>query len=591
MQQANELYYSHAAVMRFRQLEQNVRTTQLDNMPFGSIGNAQGEAAFRSLSASNALVMSPLFGAWLDRIIQAAHTSSIDPQARERLIFHRLNFIGNYAVAAALAGGEETEVRLRSTNNRVMIPEYGQATLQGADTDIVVANVTDGGITLTPLSAGVSVDIPHDMRRVEGPHWQPLRRIVADGFEVTLNDLDPNRDIFRYPPASRLTEEQFNQWAATFKDAWHFLQHHDPHLAEIMQASLTTIVPAPTEPFTRGKSMAAGAAFGVIGLNENRDPIRLASHLAFGMRKHMIMALRNERPDMYHSEDDPTSIRAVYPPSREGYGVAPYLQDDSFLNVGLAHFFRNLIVNADPALRPYGELSFTRWYTEAQQNLAALHASGYVRDANREVVAALDEEMAVLTPLFEAMPEFAKQAVATNTHDRLLSWRLHTILPDARAVRYLCDVWRRGGTCPSIVVPGSLSKSIDAYTHLGQRNRYVLTETRFRDPALFRTVVSGQYDPNMFGALSAGDIAFARQEIRGARAHFREAIRLQPGSPEAWAGFALSFEHERSLAASVLTNQPEVVAAVYAAISDASVEPEVVAAWLAPCRMADVLPA
>ncbi|HVI69425.1 MAG TPA: hypothetical protein VM581_03110, partial [Magnetospirillaceae bacterium] len=381
----------------------------------------------------------------------------------------------------------------------------------------------------------------------------------------------------------RLTDAEYRQWATTFADAWSFLQDHDPHLANIVRAHLTTIVPAPSEPLTHSKTMAAGASLGVIGFNENRDPTRLLSQIAFGIRKDMALALRTEMPEIYPEEGMHTP---VYPPSREGYGIAAHLQDDTFINVGLARFYHSLLQSGDSKLRDYYELSFARWYTESRQNLDAWKQSGYGQDRNAWLPNSLGNELYALKHTFDSISEAVRQTVATNARDRHANWRLRTIIPDPQAIIYLRDVWTSGRDCPYITVPGTLNQSNEAYIHIGQRTRYVLAEVKVKEPALFAGVTVGSYDPKLFGEPTPGDIAFANDNIAEARRYFTASIRQRGSNTDAWAGLALTFEHEHSPAAEVFTQQPELAAALYATIGDATIDPENIAAWLAPSRVA-----
>lgn len=578
------VYHSVEAVERFWNLEREIRLRQLGNLPFAAVGNSPD--TFRGLSAVDDMVMSPLFGAWLDRVSQAVYNPAGDPTEAKRILMHRIDYIGNYAVAAALAGGQDMETYVRLAKEHIMIPEFGRAALNGVSGSWVRAEVADRGIML--ILGKDTVSIHGDELHNPTDRWEPLRYIGPEDCKVPFNDIDPNRQIFRYPAASRQSNEAYAQWQTVFTDALHFLDDTDPYTAGIVRAGLRGIVPAPGEPLTHGKCMAAAAAFGVLGINENRDPIRLATHLVFGMRKHMIMALRGKRPDMYRSDDDPIAAQPVYPPSREGYGIAHHLLDDGFLNVGIARYFERLAGAADPLLRVYGELSFTRWYSESRQNLDALHASGYVYDGNREVVALLEAEMADLAACFERVPDAVKQTVAMHAHDRRISWRLHTVLPDRGAIARLRASWLSGAGCPGDIVPGSLSQSIEAYTHIGQRNRYVLSEVRIKEPDVFDTVAAGSYDTELFAVPTPGDIAFASGHIRKARAYFDAAIRHNPADIEAWAGFALTFTGETSAAARVLAGRPELAAAAYAAIGDTTAAPDTIAAWLEPSKMAEL---
>jgi len=569
----NQLYYSQAAIDRFADNEFAIRQGILDRTAAAAaprlertITNLQGSPV------SKQIITSPMFGAWQDRLIQARALIDTSDEANDE-IKRRAFYIGNYQAAALHATRQKAKTSLWSHNGHIMIPEVGRVVLGGQADGFMHVYIDDG---LTFDADAGEVHIAADQLAEPSEHWQPLRHIGPPDFRVALNDIDPNRDIFRYPVAERLSDKEHNRWHSVFCDAWDFLKTHDPYTAQLIRHTLTTIVPAPPEPLTHGKSMAAGAAFGVIGINEHSDPERLATHLIYGTRKHLAIALKNDRPDMFPAEGDPRTTTPVYPPSQEGHRVVMHLQEDAFLNIGLARFFAHALTAAQPELLEYAQLSFARWFVESQQNMDGLRAA-HAANHSEELLTALEQELAALAPQYEHIPDSLKQLVATNVLDRATSWRLHNITPDARAVRYLREAWLREEPCPAIVVSGTLSQSIEAYTHLGQRTRYVLKESGIKGHR--------EGDPPHIGAPTAGDIAFASGNIREARNYFTAAIRMQPQDPESWAGLALTFEHEASIAAQTLRRYPELAAAVYAAIGNPDIAPEAVAAWLADCTV------
>jgi HEXXH motif-containing protein len=576
---AEQLYYSPEAIGRFANLEEVTRRRQLGHLRAVQL---PGVAAAEEFIQANGdpVIMGPLFGAWLDRTIQAQYLAQNEENDGETL--RRVFYIGNYAAAAALATGQEKETMALLHHGHIMIPEVGRIAVAGRNDSFARIHIGDD---ITVVTDEKTIHIARADLAEPTPNWEPLRYIGPPDFRVALNDIDPNREIFRYPAADRLDDAEYNRWHAAFTGAWDFIQGHDPAAAAIVRASLTTIVPAPTEPLTHGKSMAAGAAFGVIGINEHRDPQRLASHIIYGTRKHIAIALRGELPGMYLPENHPLATKPVYPPSREGHGIAPHLLDDSFIDTGLAKFFAEVAATAHPSLQEYAQLSFARWFVGSEQNLRSLRASGYITPGNAGVAAALEREVAAMASRYEHVPEHIKQAITTSVLDRAGSWRLHNITPDTGAVQYLRDTWLRGEQCPPLSVRGELSSSIEAYTHIGQRTRYVLKESSIKDPQLFAALLQGEHDPQRFGEPTPGDIAFASGNVRAAREYFAAAIQSRPSDPEAWAGFALTFEHDSSAAARVLLHVPELAAALYTAIGDSTISPEAVAAWATQGRV------
>lgn len=579
MSHADRAYFSPQAAERFKAIEKQVRRAALYQRPHRTYGTSDIFYNFITLPAANRLTMSPLFGAWLDRVMRAEEAAKKGEKGADILAKKRAQYIGNYAVTAAIWGEHTLETRARLEKGYVMIPEIGRVAMRGVQDSLVRVEVEDG---IRVLANNASVHIPQDAFEQESELWQPLRYIGPDDFRIALNDIDPNRSVFRYDVSPRLTDAEYNIWSNTFNEAWELLQTYDPHLASIARAHLTTIIPAPTEALTHSKTMAAGASIGAIAFNENRDPHRLLSQIAFGLRKDMALALRTEYESIYPEKNmyDP-----VYPPSREGYGIAAHLQDDTFINIGLARFFRSLLERGDPALRDYYELSFARWYTESQQNIAAWKKSAYQHQGNGWLLNTLSYELRDLEQRYSTLPEAAKQKAAVNAQDRYSNWRLSNITLHQSVIHYLRDKWYQREVCPPLAVAGRISTTNDAYVHIGQRTRYVLTEVALKEPQWFAGIKQGTYNRALFGKPTPGDVAFASGNIREARQYFAAAVREQPNNTEAWAGYAATFAQDQSYAGAVFNAQPELVAALYTAIGDSALNPAALAAWLAPCKV------
>lgn len=585
-----ELPNSEFAIQSLQDFEQQARRQLL-----GSVFPLKA-GRFANHPAGNQMIGSPLFGAFLDRIAQASEDYQTKGTADERQkVLDRMAFLGNYVIAAALASGEIAAAKVWFENGQGMIPGYGLITLPGTD-DLTIAQTTkEGGILLRSPESGVTGQIFADELSGSTDTWEPLRRFEAADMTITVDDIDPNRNIFRYPPADRLTDEEYNRLSSVIGKALVFIKTNAPDTFRLVKAALTTIVPAPSEPYPLGKCMAAGAAFEALCIDNNtEDYERKAGQIVFGIGKAVLMAMRYKRtegdnlPDIHRDPDDPLTKKPVYPPSQEGFATPMHLLEGVLLGAFPLDYFGSLAVSTDDRIRAYGQLSFTRWYVEVQQNMQALEASGYTYEGNREIVAAIADQMEGFKTLFTSMPDWAKQVITTSRHDHRLSWRLQMLTPDDQALQRLCDAWSTHQTCPSVTIPVELSQKIDAYTHLGQRTRYVLAETRAKDPEIFAALVAGGHDPALFGDPTAGDVALVLNNVHEAREYFREAIRQQLDSNEAWGGFALTFLHEQSPAAQVLLRQPELVRDFYAKLADPAIAPEAAAAWLAPASMAEL---
>jgi len=182
MSRTEDLYYSPEAAARSKIFEAQVRRNSLNQIPFGRA--AVNARAFGQLAAAKDMVMTPLFGAYLDRISQAVHNPEpgLAPREYLQIISDRIDYIGNYALTAALAGGEDTKVYVHANDSRIMLPEHGQAILTGADNNLVRVEVSNGDIILTSHTAdktmyieGGAFDVPRPKLAAAPlcPHGRP----------------------------------------------------------------------------------------------------------------------------------------------------------------------------------------------------------------------------------------------------------------------------------------------------------------------------------------------------------------------------------------------------------------------------------
>ncbi|HVI69717.1 MAG TPA: hypothetical protein VM581_04660, partial [Magnetospirillaceae bacterium] len=142
MSSGDALYYSDSAALRFKSNEPGIRRPQLYSLPHREFDIAERFGTFTTMPAAEAVLASPLFGAWLDRIAQAAYSEAPN-KARFALGKQRAQHIGNYIVTAAFWGGNEIETQAWQEDGYVMIPEIGRVALQGAD-GLVSVEVHDG---------------------------------------------------------------------------------------------------------------------------------------------------------------------------------------------------------------------------------------------------------------------------------------------------------------------------------------------------------------------------------------------------------------------------------------------------------------
>lgn len=179
--------------------------------------------------------------------------------------------------------------------------------LPPAAVDRITVPVRDGFVHLPGLgrlrtgTAARTVELTPD--HIDGPGWEPLRRLRADGLQVALEDIDPYRDCHGTPVTGRLTDEEAERWRHALSRAWALIREALPGLADAMAAGVRVVTPldAPVDP----RATSAGGGFAALGAFLHPDPARLAADLVRGFRLGVLDALLDVC-DLYDETDTHT---------------------------------------------------------------------------------------------------------------------------------------------------------------------------------------------------------------------------------------------------------------------------------------------
>jgi uncharacterized protein len=106
--------------------------------------------------------------------------------------------------------------------------------------------------------------------------WEPVRTLAAPGIRVTLEDTDPYRDCHQWPPAPRLTDEEFTRWQRGFALAWQEIRAHHSAYGPGLAAGLTVLMPMAQGSGEPQVSATARPGFGAVGAALPDDPVALA---------------------------------------------------------------------------------------------------------------------------------------------------------------------------------------------------------------------------------------------------------------------------------------------------------------------------
>jgi HEXXH motif-containing protein len=485
-----------------------------------------------------------------------------------------LQHLACIAAVAAARAGLTAEIDVPVRRGRVILPGLGGALVGPAHGHTAHGEVSDS-VAQSPevtarfrtaagrmevRTAATVITIPADPAS-DGRGWQGLRRIRTSAagrvLDVSLDDLDPFRDLHALGATDRLGPSEAARWTSLIADAWDLLASDHPGFADGMAGGLTSFVPLAPGSDGRGMSATSADAFGACMLTRPADAVALAATLVHEFQHTKLGAVHDlfplhtaPRDELYYSpwRDDPRPLWGLM------HGAYAYL--------GVTDFWAT-----QRRLRPahsFAHFEFARWRAQTQRALRTIGESGRLTVHGARFVAGMQARAETWNdaPVPDEPAELARSAVA----DHEAVWLLRNQRPDPVAVDSLARDWVAGGTAPFAPVATTVVASGRA---LENNSRLDLIYLRLRDPDEFQNKEAPAADR----AYCSGDLAAA---ARGYRARLAET----PGDPHAWAGLTLV---RRDGPIEKRLSRPDLLAAVHrrvAELSGASADPDELAAWL-----------
>jgi HEXXH motif-containing protein len=475
--------------------------------------------------------------------------------------------------------------------------------------------VRDGAVYLPALgrlrvTGGPTVSLRHDGQTTAGgvplsdpDRWQPARRYTwrVDGqpFTVALDDLDPFRGP-RLPVASRLSDHSAREWEHSLAAAWGVLARHHRSYATAIGAGLTVIVPLTAARASQGMNATSRESFGAAAISAVADPVTLAVALLHEFQHGKLNAVLD--------------LVALYGP-HEGRYYAPWRQDPrplagllhgAYAHVGVSDFWRvQARLPAMPHLA-YAQMQFARWSDQTCDAIGCLLDSGHLTEAGERFVRRMRERVRSWT---DPVPEEPARLAGTASADHRLGWRLRNVRPDSATIDMLAHAWSAGAAAPPCI-PATTVRT-DGGSMLGASNRLDLLHLWLREPGRIAQAAAEH-------GLDHADVQLVAGDVAAAAAAYRARIRAEPRCVDAWAGLALALREIRSgprgggaapgvgsagkpgesepgaLAMQTLLTGPEYVYDLYNRLLETTtgtaLDPELLAAWLAPVFTAGPLP-
>jgi HEXXH motif-containing protein len=410
--------------------------------PAMTVRDVLGAAQVASATAVRALLLHPQVGSWAAYTLRRLHGGAgRSGAAPEWVDFGGMHALG---IVAAIRAGVPWRTRIPHRDGKVMLFGLGMALFPGLSADgLVDAEAADGRLTLTADGMSVSVDLHEDSPDTE--QWWGLRTMTADGsppLSVTLDDLDPFRDLADPVPPRRLSDADVALWRELFADAWDLLGRHHPDSAAALASGVVSLVPLPLGDGRETRSASSGEAFGSVMLTQPPDAVTLAvslvhefQHIKLGGLMHLTRLTREQSSGYYYApwRDDPRPIIGFLQGVYAFFGITAFWRRQ-----------REVVTGAKVRLADF-EYAYARFQT--CESLEIIKACDALTDLGHEFVDGLVEQTKSWSD--DMLDVAAQDAARVITDHHRAGWRVRHQRPSAYELDTLFDAWCDGGTCAS----------------------------------------------------------------------------------------------------------------------------------------------
>ncbi|TWJ21945.1 HEXXH motif domain-containing protein [Micromonospora endolithica] len=524
----------------------------------------------RAADEVDRLILHPQVGTWAGYVLRRLRGGTVTADGP---LWVDLGYLHALAVVAAVRAGVGFTMRVPVRDGFVALPTLGGASLPSptrwAHADVVGA---DGAATVRVADRVVRFD--SGGTGTEGWLALPTIRAEAHGatLAVTLDFLDPYRNLRTPTPPDLDTVAQLDRWRALLTEAWQLLMRVCPDRAAPIARGLTSVVPQRAAERYRTMSASAGDAFGSMIMSEPEDAPELAVTLVHEFQHIKLGGLLHLTPLLWGEP-----AQRLYAPWRDDPRPLGGLLQGVYAFVGITDFWRSYRLVATGPAAALAHFEFARWRRQVRATLRMMCELPELNDVGRRLVAGLLATADAWQD--EDVPADLLAAARTAVADHRARWRLHHRRPDRSVVVELARAWHAGRRPavaagePVVVTDGS-ARRLDTQA--------VLQMWRITDPDGFAQLCK---DPSAVGVTVSGataaDLALAAGDVAGAHAGYLAELAAGDGSPGAWAGLGLTTAVlVPGRAAEALRDRPELVRAVHREVADPAADPLAVADWV-----------
>ncbi|GAA3834379.1 hypothetical protein GCM10022226_64710 [Sphaerisporangium flaviroseum] len=251
------------------------------------------------------------------------------------------------------------------------------------------------------------------------PEWFPVRRLVASGMTVALDDVDLYRDCHQWPAAARLSDGEVRRWATMFSQAWDLIVRDHPKYAPGLAEGLDVVMPLVPASDGSDVSSTARDAFGAVAAALPADAAAFALLLIHEFQHVKLGAVLD-----LHSLYDPKHTGLYYAPWRPDPRPLEGLLQGTYAHLAVTDFWRvrRSIDKQEAGHR--AAVQFARWRGQTAEAIDTLANSTALTDTGQRFVRIM---RATVQPwLAEHVPTAAENEAAQAADAHRAAWSAHS---------------------------------------------------------------------------------------------------------------------------------------------------------------------
>jgi uncharacterized protein len=184
-------------------------------------------------------------------------------------------YLACLAAAASVRAGESVEIAVPVQDQMVHLPTLGRLLLGPRAGSTAAFRAVPGQFDVR-AGGGIQTTVITGDDAARTVNWHPVRRLDGDGLTIELEDIDPYRDCYGAPVATRLDGTAVDSWRRLQEGAWQSIRAYAPGHLPGLRVGLRALTPLRPDDSGRQRSATSRYAFGAVGVADVPDGDALA---------------------------------------------------------------------------------------------------------------------------------------------------------------------------------------------------------------------------------------------------------------------------------------------------------------------------